>query len=367
MVTTEPVEASRTQSRAILRDLFIVAAVGAGIWVANRLGRILLVLILAMFLAYVIAPIVDLAQRPIVIGGRSRRLPRGVAIALVYLLLASGAGAVGAVLWPRAAEQIDAAIANGPSYTEAFHTWEHGLARSYERLRIPIELRNSIDESVLGAGDAAAAYAHGSLLALISVLSDLPWLVLVPVFAFLLLKDVGAMRRTMLLALPHRVQLRGHRLLEELSATFAAYVRAQMIACVIVGTLCGIGFALLGNPYAILLGFLAAVLEFVPLIGPLIVAVVAVGIAAVTSPALAVWTAVFLTFVRGLEDYVIYPRLIGRDIHLHPLVVILAVLAGAELGGIAGIFIAVPVIALGTVVVRHWLDWRGQPSASEAA
>lgn len=59
----------------------------------------------------------------------------------------------------------------------------------------------------------------------------------------------------------------------------------------------------------------------------------------------------------------IYPRLIGRDIHLHPLVVILAVLAGVELGGMAGIFIAVPVVALVTVVARHWLDWRGRDPA----
>jgi predicted PurR-regulated permease PerM len=354
----EPVAEPRVQSRAILRDLFIVATVGAGIWVANRLGRILLMLVLAMFLAYVIAPLVELVQHPFGLGGRARKLSRGTAIALVYLLLAGGTAASAAILWPSAARQIDGAIADGPAYTERFHVWERGWAKAYERLRIPIELRHSVDESVLGAGDAAADYAHGSLLAMVVIVSNLPWLLLVPVFAFLLLKDVTAIRRTLLQALPHRVQLRGHRLLEELSDTFASYVRAQMIACVIVGTLCGVGFALLGNPYAILLGCLAAVFEFIPLIGPLFVAVVAVAIAAFHSAALAVWTGAFLLVVRGLEDYVIYPRLIGRNIHLHPLVVILAVLAGAELGGIAGIFIAVPLIALGTVIARHWLGWR---------
>ena len=105
----------------------------------------------------------------------------------------------------------------------------------------------------------------------------------------------------------------------------------------LVGTLCGVGFALLGNPYAVLLGALAAVLEFIPLIGPLVVAVVAVVVAALYDPTLAIWTAVFLTVLRVVEDYVIYPRLIGRDIHLDPLVIILAVLAGAELDGIGGI------------------------------
>src|SRR5580765_7953475 len=349
-----------SQSRAILRDLLIVASVGAAIWVAHRLGRIVLVLVLAMFFAYVIAPLVELLQHPVSVRGRSLRLSRGLAIALIYLVLAGGIAAVTAVLWPSAAGQIDHAIATAPRYTESFRLWERGWTRYYERLRIPLELRHSIDESVLGAGDAAVAYARGSLLALIGVLSDLPWLVLVPVLAFLMLKDAAAIRRTLLLALPHRIQLRGHRLFEELNATLAAYVRAQLIACVVVGGLSGVGFALLGNPYAVLLGVMASVLEFIPLIGPMVVAVVAVVIAALQDPALAVWTAVFLTVLRVVEDYFIYPRLIGRDIHLHPLAVILAVLAGVELGGIAGIFIAVPIVALVTVAGRHWLDWRGR-------
>jgi predicted PurR-regulated permease PerM len=336
-----------------------VAAVGAAVWVAHRLGRIVLVLVLAMFFAYVIAPIVELLEHPVSFRGQSRRLPRGLAITVVYLMLAGALTAGAALLWPSASQQIDEAIASAPKYTQSFRAWELGWSRYYERLRIPLELRHSIDESVLGAGDAAGTFARGSLLALLGALSDLPWLALVPVLAFLMLKDAAAIRRTLVRALPHRVQLRGHRLFEALNATLSAFVRAQLIACVLVGILSGIGFELLGNPYAVLLGVVAAVLEVVPLVGPLVVAVIAVAIASLHDPMLAVWTAVFLAALRGVEDYVIYPRLIGRDIHLHPLVVILAVLAGAELDGIAGIFIAVPLVALTTVAARHWLEWRG--------
>jgi predicted PurR-regulated permease PerM len=233
LISSEDAAVPPSQSRAILRDLLIVVAVGAGIWLAHRLGRILLVLILAMFFAYVIAPLVELVQSRISRGGQSRRLPRGAAIAVVYLI---------------------------------------------------------------------------------------------PVLAFLMLRDTAGIRRTILTALPHRIRLRGHRLFEELNATLAAYVRAQLIACVVVGSVSGVGFALLGSPYAILLGVLPGVLEFIPLIGPLVVAAVAVMLAALHDPMLALWTAAFLTVLRVVEDYVIYPRLIGRDIDLHPLVVILAVL-----------------------------------------
>jgi predicted PurR-regulated permease PerM len=347
-------------SRPTLRDLLIVAAIAAAFWVMHRLGRLVLVLIVAMFFAYVIAPLVEFAQRPISRRGRTWRLPRWAAVAVVYLLFAASAAGAVTLLWPSATRQLDAAIASAPTSTESFRKWERGWTRYYERLRIPAELRHSIDQSVLGAGEAGLAYAHGALLASLEALSNIAWLVLVPVLAFLLLKDAALIRRTVLTALPHRIQLRSHKLFEEMNDTVAAYVRAQLIACVVVGVLSGLGFALLGTPYPVLLGVLSAVLEFVPLVGPLVLAAVAVGIAALQDPMVAWWTVAFLAVLRVIEDYVIYPRLIGRDIHLHPLVIILAVLAGVELGGIAGIFIAVPVVALVTVVGRHWLDWRGR-------
>src|SRR4051812_11101642 len=105
------------QSRAWLTDLLVVAAVAASIWLAYRLGRVVLVLIFAMFLAYVIAPLVDRVQQ-ISWRGRTYRMPRGAAIGVVYtLLIASAVGSV-ALLWPSAARQLDDAVASAPRYTD---------------------------------------------------------------------------------------------------------------------------------------------------------------------------------------------------------------------------------------------------------
>ena len=200
---------------------------------------------------------------------------------------------------------------------------------------------------------------HGDQQPLAGALSNLPWLILIPILAFFLLKDAAGFRRTIVTALPHRIRLRAHRLFEDLNATLAAYIRAQLLACVLIGSLCGIGFAVLGVPYAVLLGILAGVLEFIPLVGPLLLAVIASIIAALQAPLLALWVIGFLGIVRLVEDYVIYPRLIRHGLHLHPLAVILAVLTGAELDGVAGIFLAVPAVAIASVMFRHWLEWRG--------
>ena len=362
---SEPAAAPPSPTRVALQILLIVLAAAALIWTLYRIERVVLVLILSTFLAYVIAPLVELAQHPIPVAGRPRRLSRGPAIAVVYLLLAGGAYAGAAILLPRATQQLDEAVARAPMYTQSFRTWERGWSRYYERLGIPSELRQSINRSVQGAGDAALEYSRGALVALVGVLSNVPWLVLVPVLAFFLLKDAADFRRTVLRTLPHRIRLRGHRLFDDLNATLAAYIRAQLLACMLVASMSGVGFAVLGVPYPILLGVLAGTLEFIPLVGPLVVAAVAVVVAAFHAPILALWAALFLAVLRVVEDYVIYPRLIGRNIHLHPLVVIIAVLAGAELDGVAGIFMAVPAVAVASVAVRHWLGWHAPEDGNQ--
>ena len=120
-----------------------------------------------------------------------------------------------------------------------------------------------------------------------------------------------------------------------------------------------IGFELLRVPYALVLGILAGLLEFIPLVGPFVLLVAAVVIACFASFSKGMGVAGFLLVLRGLEDYVIYPRLIGSSIDLSPLVIILAVLCGGELGGIIGIFLAIPTVAILAAAYRHWLEFKG--------
>jgi predicted PurR-regulated permease PerM len=350
-----------------LRILLIIGAVAFGVWALHRLAPVVLALILAALFAYVIAPLVDMVECPVRVAGRKCRMSRGAAIAVVYLLLAGGGSAGAMLLLPSATQQVNDIMSRAPAYTQSILTWERGWSRYYDRLRIPPALRKTIDQSVLAADEATAKYARESVLGLVGALSGLPWLVLIPIVAFFLLKDAAGFRRTIVLALPHRSRLRGHRLFEELNATVAAYVRAQLLACVVVGGLCGIGFAVLGVPYSLLLGVLAGVLEFIPLVGPLLLAIIASIVATLHAPGLVFWAVGFLVVLRLVEDYVIYPRLIRRGLHLHPLAVIVAVLAGAELDGVAGMFLSVPIVAIATVIYRHWLQWRSGDAVADPA
>ena len=343
--------------------MLVVLAVTAAAWVLYKLERVVLLLVVAVFFAYVVAPLVRFAEHPVRIAGRPRRLPRGLAIGLVYLVLLGSGGTGTAILLPTLTEQLGEAVSRAPVYAESLGAWSQGWSAYYARSALPVEVRQGIDRSVIQVGDAVVEYARGVLIGILAVASYLPWVILVPVLAFFFLRDAAGVRRAAVAALPHRMRRRGHEFFKEINATLAAYIRAQLLACLLVGSLCGAGFAALGVPYPALLGVLAGVLEFVPLLGPLIAAMTAAGLAALHAPLTALWVCVFLGVLRIVEDYVVYPRLVRHGIHLHPLAVIVAVLAGLELGGVAGMFLAIPAVAISTVTFRHWLDWRANGEA----
>jgi predicted PurR-regulated permease PerM len=350
-------------NRTALRIILIIAAVATAAWMLYKLERVVLLLVVATAFAYVVAPLVRLAEHPIRLAGRLRRLSRGLAIGLVYVVILGGATAGIAILLPTLTGQLGEAVSRAPAYAESCRASVQGWSRYYDHLRLPVEVRQAIDRSALQIGDGAVEYARGALFGLVGVVSYLPWVILIPILAFFLLKDADRLRGSAVLALPHSVRRRGHDLFKDLNATLAAYIRAQLLACVLVGGICGVGFATLGVPYAVLLGVLAGVLEFVPLVGPLLAAVVSAALTALHSPLLALGVCGFLGVLRIVEDYVVYPKLIRHGVHMHPLAVIVAVLAGLELGGVAGIFLAIPAVALVSVTARHWFQWRGEGNA----
>ena len=115
------------------------------------------------------------------------------------------------------------------------------------------------------AGDIVSAAFERTL----GLIIFLPWLVLIPILSFFFLKDADAFRRSVLSMLPRgRLRWRGDEFFQDINSTLAAYIRAQLTACLLVGAICSIGFAVLGLPSPLVLGLMAGVLEFVPLVGP---------------------------------------------------------------------------------------------------
>ena len=356
---TTPLASSQT--RAILRLVLLLLFLSAGIWILYVLRGVILLLVLSMFFAYLIAPLIELFRRPVTLPGRrSVVLPRVIAIAMVYLMLFGSVGIAGYVLLPRLGTQVTELGRQIPIYMaharDQLQAWRYFINPDH----FPQAVREAVEKTFARTTDAAGDYLTYGFAGLLSLAGYLPWFILIPILAFFLLKDADAFRQSLLMALPRgRLRGRGARLFEDINDTLAAYIRAALLACLLIGAICTIGFMVIGVPYALLFGVLAGLLEFIPLVGPLVVALGTSLVASFHSINQAVVVLLFLGTLRVVQDYVIFPRLVRRGIHIHPLGVIVAILCGAELSGIAGIFLAIPVVAVLSVGYRHWLEYRG--------
>jgi predicted PurR-regulated permease PerM len=359
--TTAAEGASWSQMRTILRVMVMALAVAATMWILYALRGVILLVVLAIFFAYLVAPLVEFACRPLTVRGRAPVMPRGLAIGVVYLLISGSLALAAALLLPLIGTQITQLAQEAPSYLDLARSRALAWTTSYEEYRLPAAVRDAINNSVTHTVEIAGKYlTEGLGNFLIQLLGYLPWLMLIPILAFFLLKDSASFRAIALQTLPRgRWRWRGRELLQDINATLAVYIRAQLIACLLIGTVCTIGFYVIGVRYGLVLGIVAGLLEFIPLVGPLVVALIAALIASFYSIKQALGVVVFLGMVRIVHDYVIYPRIIGHGIPLHPFAVIVAVLCGAALAGVPGIFLAIPIVAIMSVGYRHWLDHTG--------
>lgn len=356
-------EASWLQTRVILRIVFILLLVAGALLIIIKLTGVILLLVLSIFFAYLVTPLVELLHRPARVFGREITIPRVMAIVLAYLIIIAAIVLFILLVVPRLGNQFPEFAEQARGYWRTLGAKTQAISDYFRIHRMP----EPVVEAIQNVASSVGHYVSGVLQSVVGWLAYIPWLILIPILSFFLLKDAESFRRSALQMLPRgRWRWRGDEFFQDVSSTLAAYTRAQLTACVFIGVICALGFTILDLPSALVLGLIAGMFEFVPLVGPLLVAVLAAVVAAIhAGPFSAFLVLLFLGVLRIVQDYFVYPRLIGQGIHLHPLAVILAILSGAELAGVAGIFLAIPVVAILTVSYRHWLEHRGSEGLSD--
>jgi predicted PurR-regulated permease PerM len=341
--------------RIITQAVLLVAAAAAIIWLLFALRMILLLLAFTALFCYLIAPLVDFFEAPIRIGNFRLRVPHTLSIILVYLLLTLALVVAVEKVVPLISAQLSSFFENMPTYAKQLNAYVKQLTTLPAKYPLPMNWRQSLTDGLNTAITGLLDWLQALALKTVSLVPYLLWFVLIPVLGFFFLKDGKAISNRFLSTLPAAdLRFRVAMFLKDVSETLAGYIRAQLLACLIVGVIEGLGLRLLGLPYALLFAVGAGLVEFVPLVGPLTLGVVAVLTASFHSWHNAFLVFAFLAIYRVIHDYFIYPRLISRGVEIHPLVVILAALSGAELGGVTGVFLSVPVAALLIVCWRHW-------------
>jgi predicted PurR-regulated permease PerM len=335
--------------------LFVVAVTVAVVfdWVAVK--GVIVVGFLSVALAYLVLPVVQIIRRESMrwIGWHPSRI---LSVLLVYALVALILAPVSAI-WgekitetvPDVAREVPHHVSRFASQIRASEQWHQQFAFERETRAFLQTTTHRLSERLQEEVAAVGAEVMRARLVV-------PWLAAVPFIALLLVAQWPDLHRSAARAVPSpHLQWRTDQLLRQVHVVLASYTRAQAISALIVGVICGVGFALMKLPNAAMFGIVAGLLETIPIAGPLAMAISATSVASSSQVLLVL---VFLGALRVLQDYVVYPRLIRRAMHLHPLAVVLAIWLGATLWGVVGVCLAVPTVGVMQVLLRNYREYR---------
>ena len=197
------------------------------------------------------------------------------------------------------------------------------------------------------------------------IATNLGWIVLIPILAVFFLKDKSKFSQSAQRLIDDRQERSLFRAItSDLDQMLAHFVRAQVFVAIISWVAYTIALTAMGVQYSFVLGAIGGVLEFIPVVGPLTAAILTVGVAFLTNYSHLLIVVAFLGVWRVAMDYIISPRILGERVELHPLAAIFGVLAGAEIGGVIGVYLAIPAMAAIRIL---WVNWQTYKEAAEAA
>lgn len=322
--------------------------VGGALLIGVRI--VLVPLLCSVALAYLLAPVVNWFER----RGWSRSTSTLLALTLATVVVLLALIFILPGLW----EQLQTSYAQG----RALITDQARVARAMDRVRQTSPILYGYLEGAIGdlhdpvrqaqLRETAVGWLQSGLFGLVDLTASIVDLLLIPFFVYYLLSDYRRIRSHVELLIPPRFRATTGDLIHQLSAVLSTYVRNQMLIGLMMGALYGVGFMALRVPLGLTIGLTAGLLNFIPYLGTICGLILSLGFVALDGAGPGRIAGVFGVFVavQMLEGYYLTPRLLSTSLNLHPMVVLIGLMIGANLFGLLGIILAVPLVAAGKVV-----------------
>jgi predicted PurR-regulated permease PerM len=340
-------QGSQVTSGLVARVVLVTAAVVGGLYFVYLIREIVGLILIAVFFAVAIAPAVNWLN--------NRRVPRWLAILLVYLGIAASIFGIGLLIVPPLVNGVDDLSHDLPGYIDDLRENET-FAEYDDKYDITDKLNEQVDSLPDRLGDAAGTLRDVT----VGVFTRFVQLFSILVIAFFLVKDgdriLGFGYRNVS---PERAA-RFRTLSSDISDAIAGYVFGNFVISIGAGLVTYVTLTILDVPFALPLAILFGFFDLIPLVGATLGGIlvgIVVAIAADFPAGLIVWVAVLLVY-QQVENHLIQPYVYGRAVQLHPLIVIVAILIGAALLGVLGALVAIPAAAAVQAVVRDWWRYR---------
>ncbi len=325
--------------------LTVAALLGAYLLIQflSAVRFVVTVFLLALILAQAVEPLVGIIERA--------RVPRVFAVVIAYLIALQIFLVIGALVVPPLLIQLQTLIVNLPTL---FMQLQAILSAYYNlgQLGVPQQLQEAVTQLTTNLAQALPALLLLPLQVGYIVVAGVT-VVILSIYWLLISRDV---KQGIVGLFPPEQQREVDDIITEMAVRVGGWVRGQIILSTTIGLLTYIGLALLDVPFAVVLAVWAGFMEFVPMVGPILAAIPAIIVALFISPLEAFLVIVLYIVIQQIENHLVVPNVMSREVGLQPVVVILAILAGAELMGIVGALLAVPLAAAFQVLVVRSIE-----------
>ncbi|MDP4083409.1 MAG: AI-2E family transporter [Bacillota bacterium] len=315
----------------------------------------ILKVIIFILLPFMIGGFITYLLHPIVEKLHEKGLHRGLSIFLIYVLFFGGIGTLLYKGLPAFITQLRDLSENAPVFAEQYRSWitkiqEHTAAW-------PDGLQGKMNDGIDAFEQKIDTLLTVLIELLLKFLNSALIIMIIPFIAFYMLKDFPLIKKTVWYLTPRSFRTKGSQFLKDVDKSLGSYIRGQLLICVIIGGVSAFMFWIFHLKYPLLLGFIVGATDVIPYFGPFIGAAPAVIIAATTSVKLVIITIVIIFVVQFLEGNILSPYIVGKSLHMHPLLIMLALSAGGEIGGILGMILAVPALVVAKVAIKHLKDY----------
>ncbi|WP_163101842.1 AI-2E family transporter [Peribacillus alkalitolerans] len=304
---------------------------------------VLIPFLIAAFVSYLLHPVVELLHQ--------KGMKRGIAVVIIYLLFFGGLGFSLYKGVPIMIQQVKDLSENAPVFTEQYRGFLNEL--DHHTSDWPVAFKEKIDKGILFVENRIDALFSKVTGYLTGIMDFIFLIAIIPFIAFYMLKDFEDIKRGAWYITPNKWRKTAISFLQDVEHSLGSYIRGQLIVCVSIGLISTILFWLIHLKYPLILGFIIGVTNVIPYFGPVIGAVPAIIIAAALSGKMVLFVIIIVFGLQFLEGNILSPLIVGKSLHMHPLMIMLALLIGGEVGGVVGLIIAVPILAILKVAIMH--------------
>lgn len=308
-------------------------------------------IIISGFLFFLLNPFVGYLQR--------LKLPRILAIIVIYLVIIGLIGLIIGNLIPMLSKQITAFVNDVPTYYKQTLIFLDRLSESDQFKWVMTQEYFSISNVVEELKDYAATLPTritNSISGIVGVVANITiTIVTVPFLLFYMFKDGDKFPKLMAKFIPSSYRNEGLKTLKETGETLAAYINGQVTVALFVGTLAFIGYLIIDLPYALVMALIVAVTNIIPYVGPFLGGAPAVIIALFDSPTKALLVIIVITIAQQLEGNVLSPLILGKRLDTHPATIIILLLVAGNLAGILGMILAIPTYAVSKTIILNFV------------